>query len=409
MVFEAKLAFRYLVSARLQTGLLVIGVAVGVLVFTFIAALMNGLGVRLTQNITGTLAHVTLEPIPREPRMFWRPANRALYAMQPGHDVAPVVRMDRTVVEIARHMEGVRIAVPQVVGNATLARGEKLVAVTVTGVAPGQAGAIAPIDRSIVKGELDLGIGSVVIGSRLASNLAVNIGDRLVLRASRAPGAAPSADVVVTIRGVFTIGVEAVDERVIYLELESTKKLFAMADGVSSIEIKVDDVWEAPTIALRLSRATHLKATSWLERNANLESGLRAQASSGAMIKAFSLLTIAIGVASALFLAVSRRRAEIGIMRSFGIGRRTIVRTFVLQGLLIGVAGSLVGVALGFGFAHALLALSARATGTASIPIDPALGEYLRAIVLGSLASGIAAVLPAWSAARIDPLEAIQA
>jgi len=96
---------------------------------------------------------------------------------------------------------------------------------------------------------------------------------------------------------------------------------------------------------------------------------LRAQASTASLIKAFSLLTIAIGVASTLFLSVLRRRAEIGILRSFWIGRAAIVRTFVLQGLLIGAVG----------------------------PIDPAQGEYLRALTLATAASAIAAILPAWS------------
>ena len=126
------------------------------------------------------------------------------------------------------------------------------------------------------------------------------------------------------------------------------------------------------------------------------------------MIKAFSLLTIAIGVTSALFLSVSRRRADIGILRSFGIGRGAIVRTFVLQGLLIGTVGALVGAGLGFAFAHVLLMTSMKATGTPSIPIDPAQGEYVRAVLLAVAASALAAVLPAWSASRIDPLEAIQ-
>jgi len=90
------------------------------------------------------------------------------------------------------------------------------------------------------------------------------------------------------------------------------------------------------------------------------------------MIKGFSLLTIAIGVASALYLSVARRRSEIGILRSFGSGRGAIVRTFVLQGLVVGAFGSLIGVVLGFGFAHLLLAVSTKANGAPSIPIDPA-------------------------------------
>ena len=411
MVFELKLAARYLASARLQTGLLVSGVAVGVVVFTFIAALMNGLSARLTEDITGNVAHVTLEPEPRSPRAFLvSPGKRSLFAVQPGHDVKPVIRTYRFVLDVAARMRGIRVAVPEVFGNGTLARGEKNVAVAVTGVEQKNADEIAPLGQSMIRGRLDLGVGNVIIGSRLADELAVDVGERLILRAVRpaSGSAAASAEAVVVVRGIFTLGVQAIDERVLYIELGTAKKLFDIQDGVSIIELKVDDVWQAPALADRLARATQLKASSWLERNARLQEGLRAQASTAAMIKVFSLLTIAIGVASTLYLSVSRRRSEIGILRSFGIGRAAIIRAFVLQGVLVGAMGATTGIALGFGFAHVLLAVSMKANGVPSIPIDPDLGEYGWAVILAVGASAFAAVLPAWSAAKIDPLEAIQ-
>ena len=412
MFFEVKVAIRYLGSARLQSGLLVFGVAVGVVVFTFIAALMNGLGVRLTNDITGNVAHVTLEPASRVPRAFMAvPKGRALFAIQPGHDVKSVIRTYRSVLEVAARMHGVRVAVPEVNGNGTLARGDKEVAVAVTGLDAKSANQIAPLGHSMVQGRLDLGVGNVVVGSRLATELGVEVGDRVNLRAARTArmltGSGAGAAIMV-VRGIFTLGVQAIDERVVYIELASARKLFDVAEGVSVIELKVDDVWQAPFLAERLARATKLKASNWLDRNARLQEGLRAQASTSNMIKAFSLLTIAIGVAGALFLSVSRRRADIGILRSFGVGRGAIVRTFVIQGLLIGAVGALVGVGLGFGFAHVLLLASMKATGAPSIPIDPAQGEYVRAIMLTTVVSAVAAVLPAWSASRIDPLEAIQ-
>jgi len=262
----------------------------------------------------------------------------------------------------------------------------------------------------MVRGHLDLGVGNVIIGSRLAEELAVDVGERLILRAVRPANSkgTATAEAVVVVRGIFTLGVQAIDERVLYIELGSAKKLFDIQDGVSLIELKVDDVWQAATLADRLARATQLKASSWIERNARLQEGLRAQASTAAMIKGFSLLTIAIGVASALYLSVSRRRSEIGILRSFGIGRGPLIRAFVLQGVLVGALGAMVGIALGFGFARALLAFSMKANGIPSIPIDPGLGEYGWAAILAVCACAIAAVLPAWSAAKIDPLQAIQ-
>lgn len=412
MFFEAKIATRYLVSAWRQSGLLVFGVSVGVVVFTFIASLMNGLGVRLTDDITGNVAHVTLEPALRLPQAFMAPQQgRALFAIQPGHNVMPVIRNYRSVIDLAARMEGVRAVVPEVFGNATLARGDQNVAVAVTGLQAQDADVIAPLTHSIVRGRLDLGVGSIVVGSRLARELGVDIGNRVNLRAVSTTASrtrSQNAEAVMVVRGIFTLGVQAIDERVVYIDLTSARQLFDVTDGVSIVEIKVDDVWQAPALAERLGRATTLKASNWLDRNARLQEGLRAQASSSNMIKAFSLLTIAVGVASALFLSVSRRRSDIGILRSFGIGRGAIVRTFIFQGLLIGAAGAIVGAVLGFGFAHLLLFVSMKATGIPSIPIDPNQGEYWRAILLAMLVSGAAAVLPARSAARIDPLEAIQ-
>ncbi len=412
MLFEAKVALRYLVSARFQSGLLVFGVSVGVVVFTFIAGLMNGLSARLTDDITGNVAHVTLEPELRVPRTFMAaPKGRALYAIQPGHNVASAIRSYRAIIELAGRMDGVRAVVPEVFGSATLARGEQILGVAVTGIEGEHASEIAPLGRSMVRGVLDLGVGNIVIGSRLATELGVDVGDRVNLQAPGRPGArggVAARATVLVVRGIFTLGVQAIDERVVYVDLTSARKLFDVIDGVSLIELKVSDVWQAPLVAERLGRATKLKASSWLDRNARLQEGLRAQASTSNMIKAFSLLTIAIGVASALFLSVSRRRADIGILRSFGIGRGAIVRTFVLQGFLIGTVGALVGVSLGYGFAQLLLLASMKANGTPAIPIDPSQGEYVWAILLAVSVSAIAAVLPAWSASRIDPLEAIQ-
>lgn len=411
MRFEAKIALRYLVSARFQSGLLVLGVSIGVVVFTFIAALMNGLSVRLTNDITGNVAHVTLEPELRVPRAFMAsPNGRALFAIQPGHNVRSVIRSYRSALDVAARMDGVRSVVAEVLGNVTLARGEQNIAVAVTGVEAEDADEIAPIGQSIVRGRLELGVGNIVVGSRLAKELGVDAGDRVNLRAASKGARTDSrvAEAVMIVRGIFTLGVQAIDERVVYIDLTSARKLFDVSDGVSVIELKVDDVWEAPVLAARLGRATQLKASNWLGRNARLQEALRAQASTSTMIKAFSLLTIAIGVASALFLSVSRRRAEVGILRSFGIGRGAIVRLFVLEGLLIGTVGAVVGAAVGFGFARVLLFSSMKASGVPSIPIDPAQGEYFRAILLAMAASVVAAVLPAWSASRIDPLEAIQ-
>jgi lipoprotein-releasing system permease protein len=330
MLFELKVAARYLVSARLQSALLMFGVSVGVIVFTFMAALMNGLNVRLTKDITGNVAHVTLEPERRVPRAFMAsPTGRALFAVQPGHNDRPVIRNYRSVLAVASGMEGVRAVVPEVFGNATLARGERNVAVSVTGVEADDADEIAPLGESMVRGRLDLGVGNIVVGSRLATELGVDAGDRVKLGAAGSPDAradAAAAEAVLVVRGIFTLGVQAIDERVVYIDLDSARKFFNVVEGVSLVELKVDDVWQAPVLAARLGRATRLKASSWLERNTRLQEGLRAQASTSNMIKAFSLLTIAIGVASALFLSVRTSKLSGGQKQRVAVARALVMK-----------------------------------------------------------------------------------
>jgi lipoprotein-releasing system permease protein len=154
-------------------------------------------------------------------------------------------------------------------------------------------------------------------------------------------------------------------------------------------------------VAKRLAAETGLKATPWTASNAQLLDGLRAQASSGNLIKSFALITIVIGVASALSLSTYRRRPEIGIMRAMGATRRFVTMVFIVQGALIGVFGGLIGTALGFA------ALSPfplpEVAGPGAFPVDVRLGAYDLAFVLTAVAATLASILPSLSAARVAP------
>ena len=403
MRFELHVAGRYVASARLQSALLVLGVAIGVMVYVFIAALINGLGQRLTDDVAGNVAHVTLEPAARIPRVFARSASGAtLAAVIPGNDTRPQIRTWRAARAIAESIGGVRLVVPEVLDGGTVSRGEKLLPVSVVGIAAEQVSLISRIDRVLVAGRIELGTDDVILGQHLANDLGVGVGERVILQTGR--GVVRS----LVVRATYALGVQVLDERTLYIELGRARKLFDLADGVSQLELKLDDVAQAVAIATRLGDATGLKATNWIDKNQRLQEGIKAQRITGNMIKGFSLVTIVIGIASALLLSVARRRPEIGIMRSFGIGRRSILFIFLWQGVLVGVSGALLGALLGFGFSTVLARLSIRLDGTSSIPIDPSRGEYGRAILFAALGSVLAALLPARAAARVDPLQAIQ-
>ena len=209
-----------------------------------------------------------------------------------------------------------------------------------------------------------------------------------------------------TVRALYTTGVESLDARLAYVNLDTARVLFDLPDGISEIEIKLADVYSARAVAKQLADSTGLEVTPWMDKNARLREALEGQRSSGDIIKLFVLLTIVIGVASALLLTTYRRRPEIGIMRSFGLSERFVLIVFVLQGSMIGILGSVIGCLLGFGFSVLIEGIT-KPDGTSVLPVIASLGQYDVALLLSAVASVLAALWPARAASRVDPVEAI--
>src|SRR5690606_32910537 len=205
--------------------------------------------------------------------------------------------------------------------------------------------------------------------------------------------------------GIFELGVEGLDARAAFVSLATARTLFDLPQGISRIEIKLADLNQADAMAARIAAETGLETSPWTEGNAQLLDGLRAQADSGNLIKAFALITIVIGVASALLLSTYRRRSEIGIMRAMGASRGFVVIVFVLQGALIGIIGGLVGA--GLGYLSLLPFPLPELAPPGGLPIDVRQGSYGLAIALTAIGAILAAILPARSAARVDPVTVI--
>jgi lipoprotein-releasing system permease protein len=260
---------------------------------------------------------------------------------------------------------------------------------------------VAPIAQNLVRGSADLSAGSLLIGGELARDLGLNVGQPVILRTDR------DRERLLTVRGIFETGIASVDERVVYLNLRSARPLFDLPDGVTQLSIKLTDPTTAPLIAGALRSQTQLQVNSWQEQNRNLEDALEAQARTGLLIQLFAMISIIIGVSSALLLSTYRRRSEIGIMRSFGISRRFVASVFVLQGLIVGLLGGLLGSIAGYGLCLWLFSIKA-SDGNPVLPIAPDQGGYLLVITLTVVGAVLAAVLPARAAARVEPLEAIQ-
>lgn len=399
MLYSFKIATRYLTANRGQSLLLVLGVAVGVYVFVFMSALIGGLAVLLIDRTVGSIAHVVVEPADRDPTSLLDDGKGTLIAVLKSSQQRSTLQSAEAYLPILESAPHVRVVVGKLLGNGFMLKGEAVAPVQITGLEARDISAIANIEANLVAGSTDLMLGTAVIGKGLADKLGLGVGQSLVIRSERA------IEQPVTVGGIFEIGVAGVDDTAVYLNIRAARVLLDLPEGLSRYEIKLDDLQQSRAAAADIASRTGLKATAWQDQNAQLLEGLSAQARSGDLIKGFALVTIVIGVASALLLSTYRRQSEIGIMRAMGARRGFVVLVFVLQGAFIGLAGGLLGA--GLGYLSLLPFPPPEATSGAGLPVDYRQGAYDAAILLTLLGAIAAAIWPAYSASRVDPVKAI--
>jgi len=398
MRYAAKIAVRHLLSSPGQSALLTTGVALGVAVFIFMSALIGGLATLLTLRTVGSIPHVVLEMRPRDPAIL-AGIDGAQIAVQRDLSRREQIAVWQPLIPLIGETPGVIGVSPQIRGNAFVERGQAIAAVSVVGVLPANLSLIADVASAIVAGSPDLPIDGILIGRTLAGDLGLRVGQIVRLRSER------DRERSFRIGGVFALGIASADRQTVYMNFTAARALFDLPSGISRIEIKVDPVTDAPRIAAVLRRATGLKTTAWTDENAQLFEALDAQGRTGAIIKLFALVTIVVGIASAMLLSIVRRRGEVGIMRAMGASKRLVIAIFVLEGTLIGAAGAVSGALLAWFTLASFPPIGEVAPG--GLPIDRTQGQFLIAVLLTIIAAAFASLLPARQAAGIDPVEAI--
>jgi lipoprotein-releasing system permease protein len=399
MLYALKIATRYLTANKAQTALLVSGVAVGVFIFIFMSALIGGLAEFILSRTVGDISHITIEAETADPAVLISPEGHVLVVAERSRARAANLAEAATWLPLIEAVPGVRAVSPQITGAGFLTRGAQVSQVSVTGVEPGRESAILDLAGYMVAGDVRLGSGLIVLGRDLADDLALSVGQSLRLQSSN------GVTSTLTLSGIFKTGNGGMDGARAFVSLSTARTLFAMPQGVTRIEIKLNDLNAADATAQRIRALTGLDATPWTDGAEQLMEALNAQAQTGYFLKTFALITIVIGVASALLLSTYRRRPEIGIMRAMGAGRGFVIFVFVTQGALIGLMGGVTGAALGY---LALLPFPSRdAFQPGTLPMDITQGSYGLAITLTVIGAILASILPARSAARVDPVTAI--
>lgn len=396
MLYALKIAGRYLTASKAQTALLAVGVALGVFIFIFMSALIGGLAEYIMQRTAGDISHITIAAEAVDPALLRPLAGTTLLVTAPSTQKASL-NDALNFLPMIEAMPEVRATSPQITGAGIVRRGTHSAQISIIGLESGRESAILNLDKYMVQGAAGLRTGAVLLGQTLATDLGLTLGQTVQIQS------ADGIDAALTLTGIYQIG--SGGGRMAYVSLTTARTLFAMPQGISQIEIKLFDLYAADAVTARIRTLTGLPAKSWTEDGAQLLEALKAQAQTGYFLKGFAMISIIIGVASALLLSTYRRRPEIGIMRAMGASRRFVVGVFVMQGALVGVLGAVLGAALGY---LALLPFPPRDNFHAgTLPMDITQGSYGLAIVLTVLGAILASILPARAAARVDPVTAI--
>ncbi|UZJ44083.1 ABC transporter permease [Marinimicrobium sp. C6131] len=395
---EWTLAIGFLREGRVQSLMIAIGVAVGVAVIVFITALIQGLQSNTIERTLGTQAHIRL--LAPEEVNHVHPASPGTLQLVLEDKRPQRLRSINNWQEITATLDqlpDLSAVSPVVSGPAFVRRGEALESVALVGIDAERYQRIIPLDDYMVAGALRVGAGDVLIGARLAEDLGVSQGQKLRLESGEQNSA------VVNISGIFELGVRELDERYVYLDLKQAQSLLDLPGGVTVIDLTVPDIFTADRVADQIQRLIDLDAQSWIETNAQLMNALTAQSLSTNMIMVFVAISVAFGIASVLSVSVVQRTREIGILRATGATRAQILRVFLIQGALLGLLGSVMGIAASYGL---VWVFNTFGPGLFYIPVPVSL--VLATLVLATLTGVLAAAVPSRRAARLDPVEAIR-
>ena len=404
MPFEWWVALRFLREGRVQTAFIIGGVAIGVGVIVFMSALLSGLQANFVKRVLTGQAHIQLLP-PKE-------AARALRGQDPdalqGSIVqTPLQRLKsidqwQSVAAEIRALPEVSVVSPAANGSALVVRGDASRAISVVGIEPELYFRIVPMPEKMVLGSARVTVNDILIGTELASDLGVSVGDKL--RVTAANGSANT----LTITGIFDLGNKGANARTTLMALRSAQSLLGLPGGVSALDVTVHDVYSADVVAHHITALTGVQADSWIKTNEQFFAAVSAQTTANTAIRVFVGLSVAFGIASVLVVSVVQKSREIGILRAMGITRGQILRIFLLQGGVLGFGGAVAGSLLGSGGLLVWQQAQRNPDGTVMFAVSFEPLMFAIALLLATVTGLLASLAPAMRAARLDPVVAIR-
>ena len=387
----------------MQTVLIIVGVAAGVAVFAYISALVEGLQKNTLEKTLGTQAHISIRALDAVVIPARAPAvgTSTLVQAQPKGQKLQSVSNWQSLIPALRSLPQVIAVSPTVTVAGLAVRGDANKSVSLTGVELEPYNRIVQLQSKVVLGTARLGPGEGIIGWELANDLGVSVGDRIGIVTG---GITDS----LRITALVDMGVRELNRRTVIVPLRSAQSLAGLPGGVTSLDMVVTDIWAAPSLAKDLAKRWPYKVEHWQETNSQLLSALNAQSVSTKMIRGFVLLVVALGIASVLVVSVVQKRREIGILRAMGATRKQVLSIFLLQGTIVGLLGSMLGLLLTLGLIWFFTTFVRGGDGLSLFVITLTPGLALGVTGIATLCGVLAAVMPSRSAAALDPAQAIR-
>ena len=405
--FEIVVGLRYIKAKRKQAFISVIGafsvlgVMLGVMTLIIVLGVMNGFEKDLKEKILGTVSHLVVMSHSSRSVVGW------------------VDLMKRI-----QDFDGVEATTPYIYAQAMLSTRGKVRGVIVRGIDPGTASKVISLPRYLLQGSMnDVSARSddapgIIVGKELAVLNSLRVGDVVQLispQGKRTPiGAIPRVQNF-RIAGIFKSGMYEFDSTLVYMDLGEAQKFFEMGDGVTGIEVHLADIYIASKLGTRIESilGAPFWTRTWQEMYRNLFSALKLEKMAMFIILTFIVLVAAFNIIIALIMLVMEKSRDIAILKALGATPDKVMRIFVVQGMLIGVVGTLLGAAAGVAGA-ALLArypIIELPEEIYTIPTLPISIETTDILIICAVALGIcflATIYPSLRAARLEPVEALR-
>jgi lipoprotein-releasing system permease protein len=400
-----------LARRRRQTLVSVMGVALGVAFFIAIAALMRGFQTYFITQIIDVAPHITVKDETRSPpaqaaEVFHPDGAVLVHGVKP-RDRVRGIRAAGDKVALLEAMEGVAAA-PVLQSQALLRYGSRDVAATLTGLDPARHVRVSNIEKDMTVGRLEdlrVAANGIIIGEGLALRLGIGLGDSL--------SAISPAGVVLSMKvvGLFRTGIQAVDQGHGFVLLKVAQVLADRPNVVNQILIRLADVTQAEPMARRIEALFGDRSESWEEQSANILTVFIIQNAIMYSVTGAILLVAAFGIYNIISTVVFEKTRDIAILKSLGFTEGDIQRLFLVQGLVAGLLGAIIGCALGAAMIEALSQIrfgTETPSGSDRFLMDRDWRIYAAASVFALISAGVASVIPARRASRLDPVQVVR-